>query len=99
MLQPFKFFRQPILRTHNGTYIYAEQYFYTMNREDQEYTSITGEIKITPKYTIVQRFIPKMYEKQFKPDYFKLWYFNTKREAEFYKQRMEHWDEYVNVRR
>lgn len=95
MKTPFKFFRQPILRTHNGTYVYAEEYFYSMNKEDTSYKARGGKIKVTPKYTIVQRFLPKIYQDKFKPDYDKLLYFKTMAAAEFYKDRLIHWDTHI----
>ena len=93
----FKFFRSPIAIAHEGGYIYAEQYFYTMNKEELAHTHQDGKISVTPKYSIVTRFLPKIYEKKFKPDYDTLLYFKTMESAEFYKSRLEHWDEHVNV--
>lgn len=93
----FKFLRPPIIIAHDGGYIYPEQYFYTMNKEDITY--IMGhKTKITSKYTIVQRFLPKIYEEQFKPDYDKLWYFRSKQNAEYLKGIWIRQDEFIEER-
>ena len=89
-MKPFKFLRNPLLRTHDGKDIYTGVYFYSMNRED-----IILPNKITPKYTIVQRCIHPIYKDKFKPDYKTLLYFSTRESAEFHKTRLIHWDEHV----
>ena len=79
-MKPFKFFQKKyIARAHDGGYIYAEQYFYTMNKE--EFMGVSG--RMVEKYSIVTRFLPKIYEDQFKPDYNSLWYFRSKQNAEY----------------
>ena len=84
-MKPFKFLRSPIAIAHDGGYIYPEQYFYTMNKGELIHTHQGGKISITPKYTIVTRFLPKIYEDKFKPDYDTLWYFRSKQNAEYLK--------------
>lgn len=81
-MNSFKFLRPPIIIAHDGGNIYPEQYFYTMNKVDIFYT-VSGKVKVTPKYTIVQRFLPRIYEDKFKPDYERLWYFRSKYNAEY----------------
>ena len=94
-MRPFKFLRSPIATACDGGYIYAEKYFYTMNKVELTHTHQDGRISITPKYSIVTRFLPKIYENKFKPDYSRLLYFRTKESAEFHKGRLIHWDEHV----
>lgn len=84
-MKPFKFLRSPIATAHDGGYIYPEQYFYTMNKEEIVNYTFMGERKVTPKYTIVTRFLPKIYEDKFKPDYDTLWYFRSRQNAEYLK--------------
>lgn len=86
---PFKFLRSPIIKAHDGGYIYPEQYFYTMNKEELTHTHRGGKISVTPKYTIVTRFLPKIYRDKFKPDYNTLWYFRSKSNAEYLKRTWE----------
>lgn len=84
-MNPFKFLRPPIVKAHDGGYIYPEQYFYTMNKEELTHTHQNGKISVTPKYTIVTRFLPKIYQDKFKPDYNTLWYFRSRHNAEYLK--------------
>ena len=86
-MKQFKFLgKPPIAKTNNGESIYVEEYFYTMNKEEMIHAhNKIGKISVTPKYTIVQRFIPKKYEDVFKPNYNLLWYFKTKEEAEHHR--------------
>ena len=81
-MNSFKFLRPPIIIAHDGGYIYPEEYFYTMNKEDINYI-VGRKVKVTPKYTIVERFLPKVCQDKFKPDYEKLWYFRSKLNAEY----------------
>ena len=90
MIRPFKFLKNPLLITVDGKSIYTGMYFYSMNKKD-----IILPRKITPKYTIVTRYIHQIYKDVFKPDYDTLLYFSTKESAEFYKSRLVHWDEHV----
>ncbi len=83
MVKEFKFLRNPIAKAHDGGYIYAGEYFYTMNKEEIVRYTYMGERKVTPKYSIVTRFIPKMFETNFKPDYEELWYFRSSSNAEY----------------
>ena len=91
-MKPFKFFRSPIAIAHDGGYIYPEQYFYTMNKEEIVNYTFMGERKVTPKYSIVTRFLPKIYEDKFKPDYDTLWYFRSRQNAEYLKRIWEQED-------
>jgi hypothetical protein len=77
-MRPFKFFRTPLLTTHDGGDVYCGQYFYSMNKED-----IVLPGKTTPKYSIVQRCIHPIYKDKFKPDHDLLWYFRSKHNAEY----------------
>lgn len=98
-MKTFKFLgKTPIAKTHFGKDIFAEQYFYTMNKEEISRTYLDGRTHTTPKYVIVQRFLPKIYEDKFIPDYNTLWYFKTREDAEFYKSRLIHWDEHIENR-
>lgn len=83
-MKPFKFLQKKYIAiAHDGGYIYPEQYFYTMNREELTHTHQDGRTHTTPKYSIVTRFLPKIYEDKFKPDYDTLWYFRSKQNAEY----------------
>ncbi len=91
-MKPFKFLRVPIAIAHDGGYIYPEQYFYTMNKEEVVRYGFGERYVVTPKYTIVTRFLPKIYEDKFKPDYDTLWYFRSKQNAEYLKRIWEQQD-------
>ena len=91
-MKPFKFFRSPIAIAHDGGYIFPEEYFYTMNKVKLTHNHLRGKISITPKYTIVTRFLPKIYEDKFKPDYDTLWYFRSRQNAEYLKSIWEEQD-------
>ena len=93
-MKPFTFFRCILAHTVNKEPIFAEQEFFTMNKE--EILSVSG--KVLPKYIIVKRYVPKKFEYKFKPDYEKLLYFKTRESAEFYKERLKHWDEHIENR-
>lgn len=82
-MKPFKFLHNPIATAHDGGEIYVEQLFYTMNKEEIVNYTYMGERRVTPKYTIVRRFVPRIYEDKFKPDYETLWYFKSKQNAEY----------------
>ena len=92
MIKEFKFLRSPIAKAHDGGYIYAGETFYTMNKEEIVRYTYMGERKVTPKYTIVNRSIPKIYESDFKPDYDELWYFRSISNAEYLKTIWERQD-------
>ena len=83
MIRPFKFLRSPIIKAHDGGYIYPGEYFYSMNKEEIVKYTYTGERKVTFKYTIVTRCIHPIYKDRFKPDYEVLWYFRSKHNAEY----------------
>ena len=87
-MKTFKFLRSPIATAHDGGFIYAEEYFYTMNKE--EFLSVTG--RPIPKYTIVRRTVSKKYEQVFKPDYNTLWYFRSELNANYLKRIWERQD-------
>lgn len=91
-MREFKFLKNPIAKAHDGGYIYAGQWFYTMNKEEIVRYTYMGERKVTPKYTIVTRFISKVHEDRFKPDYDELWYFRSKYNAEYLKTLWENDD-------
>lgn len=82
-MRPFKFLRCPLTEAHDGGLIFAGEEFYTMNKE--EMVSISG--RILPKYIIVKRIIPKKFESKFKPDHEVLWYFRSKSNAEWLRER------------
>jgi hypothetical protein len=84
-MRTFKFLRNPLLDTHDGGYIFPGEYFYSMNKEEIVRYTNTGERKVTPKYTIVQRCIHPIYKDVFKPDHEVLWYFRSKSNAEWLK--------------
>ena len=65
---------------------------YSMNKEEIVKYTYTGERKVTPKYTIVQRCIHPIYKDKFKPDYDVLWYFRSKSNAEYLKNMWERQD-------
>lgn len=90
-VRPFKFLNNPIAYSYTKNPIFAGEIFYSMNKE--VITSIGG--RIIPKYSIVMRTVPYRYEFKYKPDYNTLFYFNTREEAEFIKERLIHWDEHV----
>ncbi len=95
-MKPFKFLTNPIAYgTFGNLPIYAGEVFYTMNKE--EIMSVSGEV--LPKYIIVHRYVSKKFEDRFKPDYDKLFYFKTRESAEFYQQRLKHWDEHIANRK
>lgn len=96
-MKPFKFLRNPIAKAHDGGYIYPEQYFYTMNKEEIVNYTYMGERKVTAKYTIVTRFIPKVLEDRFKPDYETLWYFRSASNAEYLKTLWENDDKLIDI--
>lgn len=91
-MREFRFLKNPIAKAHDGGYIYAGETFYTMNKEDIVNYTYMGERRITFKYTIVARFVPKMYESKFKPDYDELWYFRSRSNAEYLKTLWERQD-------
>lgn len=93
-MREFKFLRNPIITAHDGGYIYAGETFYTMNKEEIVRYTYMGERKVTPKYTIVNRSIPKIYESDFKPDYDDLWYFRSRLNAEYLKTIWERQDRF-----
>ena len=76
-MKDFKFFRTPLLTTHDGGDVYCGEIFYSMNKVD-----IILPRKTTPKYSIVMRCIHPIYKDKFKPDYNVLWYFRSKINAE-----------------
>lgn len=89
-MKPFKFLRSPIINAHDGGYIYAGEYFYSMNKEEMESVIRPGEM--IPKYTIVRRRVDPIYKDVFKPDYDKLWYFKSERNADYLKRIWENQD-------
>lgn len=92
-MKDFKFLHNPIATAHDGGDIYAGQTFYTMNKEEMVRYTYMGERKVTPKYSIVNRYIPRIYEDKFKPDYETLWYFRSKQNAEYLKTLWEREDQ------
>jgi hypothetical protein len=94
-MKPFKFLHNPIAITHDGGDIYVEQLFYTMNKEEIVNYTYMGERRVTPKYTIVTRYVQRIYEDKFKPDYESLWYFRSKQNAEYLKTLWEREDKEV----
>jgi hypothetical protein len=81
-MKPFKFLsKNPLIRAHDGGYIYAGDVFYSMNKDIMESVIRPGEY--IPKYTIVRRCVNPMYSNLFKPDYDVLWYFKSKQNAEY----------------
>jgi hypothetical protein len=91
-VKPFKFFKSPIvISTYGKEPIFADEEFYTMNKE--EILSISG--RVLPKYIIVKRHVSKKYQDKFRPDHEVLDYFKTREEAEFIRARLIHFDEYV----
>ena len=92
-MRPFKFLRNPIITAHDGGYIFVREFFYTMNKEEIVKYTYMGERKVTPKYTIVSRYIHPMNEHRFKPDYESLWYFRSRENAEYLKTIWEREDE------
>jgi hypothetical protein len=93
-MKPFKFLTNPIAYTINKEPIYAGEVFFTMNKE--EIVAISGAI--LPKYIIIHRYVSKTHQYKFNPDYDKLLYFKTRESAEFYKERLIHWDEHIENR-
>ena len=94
-MKSFKFFNNVLAYSTFGNIpIYAGEIFYTMNKE--EMVAVLGEI--LPKHIIIHRYVSKKFEHKFKPDYNVLYYFKTRESAEFYKERLTHWDEYVENR-
>ncbi len=91
-MNSFKFLRNPIAKAHDGGYIYVDEYFYTMNKEEIVRYTYMGERKVTPKYSIVTRFVSKVHEDRFKPDYDELWYFRSISNAEYMKTLWERQD-------
>ena len=89
-MKPFKFLRTPIIKAHDGGYIYVGEYFYSMNKEEME--SVTRPGEMIPKYTIVTRCVHPIYKDVFKPDYDKLWYFRSEQNAEYLKRIWENED-------
>lgn len=87
---PFKFLRRPIIKAHDGGYIYAGEVFYSMNKE--EFPSIKPG-KMIPKYTIIRRCV--RYLSIFKPDYEALWYFRSEMNAEYLKRLWERQDRMI----
>lgn len=88
-MKPFKFFqKKPLLEAHDGGYIYAGELFYTMNKE--EYMGVSG--RMIEKYTIVRRYVAKKNENIFKPDNKLLWYFKSKKNAEYLRDIWERED-------
>lgn len=87
---PFKFFqKKPLIEAHDGGYIYPDEVFYIMNKEDME--SKTGK-RLIPKYTIVRRIVRKEYEDMYKPDYDRKWYFKSRENAEYLRDIWERED-------
>jgi len=84
MIRPFKFLLSPLLYSHEGTPIFANDVFYSVNKED--IVSFKGNI--VKKYSIVMRQIQPIHEDIFKPDHDVLWYFRSKSNAEWM---VEHW--------
>ena len=78
-MQEFKFLSPPIIKAHDGGYIYTNQIFYSMNKH--EIKSMISEHSYTEKYTIVTRLIEEKHRDKFKPDYEALWYFRSKMNA------------------
>jgi hypothetical protein len=56
-----------------------------MNKEEIVNYTYMGERRVTPKYTIVMRYVQSIFEDKFKPDYETLWYFRSKQSAEYLK--------------
>ena len=76
-MNEFKFFARHIAIAHDGGYIFAGEYFYTMNKE--EFQLVTGEM--APKYHIIPRWVHPTNKDSFKPCYDKFWYFNSESNA------------------
>ncbi len=93
-MKSFTFLRHALAHTPTKEPIFAGEVFYTMNKE--EIVSVSGTI--LPKYIIIRRYVSKKFEYKFKPDYDKLLYFKTRESAEFYKERLIHWDEHIENR-
>lgn len=77
-MTPFKFLETHLLKTHDGHYINADEWFYSVNKEPIT-SPRTG--KVIPKYTIVQRIVPIQLKHKFKPDHELLWYFKSRQSA------------------
>ena len=88
-MREFKFLKYPIAYSHHDEPIFADEIFYTMNKEDME--SVTGEI--IPKYTIMFRRIVSLFRESWKPDYDKILYFKKIEGAEDYKRTQLRWEE------
>jgi hypothetical protein len=92
MVRPFKFFRNPLLISHDGHEINVGEYFYSVNKED--IVSFKGNI--VKKYTIVTRCIHPIYKDKFKPDHDLLWYFKSKSNAEWLIDIWKRQDDMIN---
>jgi hypothetical protein len=90
MIKPFKFLTHPLIFSHEQKHIFADEFFFSVNKEDFIYPN--G--KITLKYTIVERYIISKRKDKFKPDYDKLWYFKSRHAAEWYVDVWKRHDRY-----
>lgn len=83
-MRELKFLTNPLIKAHDGGYINAGEYFYSMNKE--EMPSVCNPRNPIAKYTIVRRRIDPSFKNHFKPDYDALWYFRSKESAEYLKR-------------
>lgn len=91
MIKPFKFLSTVLLKSHDGHNIYADEWFYTVNKE-QMISPRFG--RVIPKYTIVQRIVVGKFKYRFKPDHDVLWYFKSRHNAEWLIDVWKRYDEW-----
>ena len=91
MIKPFKFFKNPLLYSQEEQPIFADEWFYSVNKESM--TSPRSN-KIIPKYTIVTRIILERFRHKYKPDHEALWYFKSKENAYRFIEKWKRYDEW-----
>lgn len=90
MIKPFKFFRRPMVYSHDHKPIYAGEMFYAVPKLDLD---LLNGLKLE-KYKITMRFVHNKNRDLFVPDHERLWYFKTEEIAELYVDKWKRYDDW-----